>query len=560
MNCTFRSTLVLAMLTSLVTTAAGAPAPAEYIKPDAEAAYAVAPGILAQVVAKADLVVSVDTVTEAVGGNDIEVTVTVTNRGTVQADGTSEDSSANAYIIDLVWSLDSNIPAALAVQPVYQGLTEEDFVEDMLVLGGRISNTQSIAPGASVTYTIPAYVPRNMEPGTYWLGAFVDSAQRVDEASENNNISVAQVTVGTPLDTPIIPPADSGHYVMAWAVGNTPLYAIDTDGFTDYRDRLSLRMMVDAPFGGHLGFRQGYDNALPTPQLAYYRWSYRRADDGDWTDLSEKIGVHYERTEGGEITFPVYWLGPNSIGGRHLYQFRPHAVPISEPGVTVAWPETDWFGDIYSARVRSAQLPAGEYLFKLEVYDEDGVQVMPGPTTFRFLEPTSTDADGTVHTALAPSAAVIDGGYTFTLHIDNRSTMAVIDPPTIGGGTVTDGCGFLPYDPLASPDSDTGQVEFVFHAIHPANHAVFTYRLALGGAPPLVGLEGDVTIPAVDGFSGNGAGSFTGSRTFIDLLGGCERGAFSQVLWVLAKATTGWHQRINAYDRTAVRAFALAPE
>ena len=38
------------------------------------------------------------------------------------------------------------------------------------------------------------------------------------------------------------------------------------------------------------------------------------------------------------------------------------------------------------------------------------------------------------------------------------------------------------------------------------------------------------------------------------------KGAFAANLYVYAKATTGWHQRISGLDASFVRAFALAPQ
>jgi hypothetical protein len=42
------------------------------------------------------------------------------------------------------------------------------------------------------------------------------------------------------------------------------------------------------------------------------------------------------------------------------------------------------------------------------------------------------------------------------------------------------------------------------------------------------------------------------------LLGPCTEAAFSENLYVYAKATRGWGHRISAYDASFVRAFALS--
>ncbi len=182
---------------------------------------------------KPDLVVSLSTDAKGAAGAEVPVTVTVTNKGLIKALGTSEAPANKGYMVDLVWSADSVIPMVAAVQPVYQGLTREDFVEDMLVLGGRISNTKSIPPGGSVTDSLPAYAPRNMKPGTYWLGAYVDSLAHVAESRENNNTTSVKVDIGTTPTVTTTVPAGTDYWVMPWKVGNTALYSIKSTGLID---------------------------------------------------------------------------------------------------------------------------------------------------------------------------------------------------------------------------------------------------------------------------------------------------------------------------------------
>lgn len=518
---------------------------------------------------KSDLVVSLSTEPKVAAGATLPVTVTVTNKGLVKALGTNEGPANKAYMVDLVWSSDSIIPMKSAVQPVYQGLTKEDFVEDMLVLGGRISNTDSIPPGGSVTYSLPAYAPKYIKPGTYWLGAVVDSQARVAESNEANDTTSIKVEIGTPLTVTTTVPAGTDYWVMPWKVGNTALYSIKPTGLTDYTDGLSGRLMTDAPFGGHLGFRHGYDSRLPTDTLHYYRWLYQPVGGSGWQEFSETISAHYEHRVGATVSFPVYVLGPKAVNGMNLYEFRPHAPPLTVGAVT-AWPATDWFGDIYSGLLSSTALPEGSYRFKLEVYDKNGHPVTPGPTTFRFLAPSGTAADGTVNTINAAAASLEGNGYVFTAHIDNRSTSAVIDAPILGGGTATDACGFLLYDSAVSPVAPAAKIRLAFHATHPAKFAVFSYDV-IRATTNVIHLAEEVSavsagVPPGPLFTGDGFGNFAGSPTRTDLLAACGlpagkgKGAFAEVLHVLPKATTGWQQRITAYDGYTVRAFALAPK
>ena len=565
MNCIRRYLFLIMSLFCLVASPAGAQSPAPAARRPMPSTLPHATIHLPPlVILKPDLVVSLSAADKAGPGDKLPVKVTVTNKGAVKAIGTSEGPASKAYMVDLVWSADSVIPEKTAVQPVYQGLTKEDFVEDMLVLGGRISNTQSIPPGGSVTYTLPAYVPKNIAPGTYWLGAYVDSIGHVAESNEANNTTSTKVLIGAATTVTPSLPAGTDYWVMPWAVGGTPLYDIKATGLTDYTDGLSGRLMANAPFGGHLGFRHGYDSRLPTHALYYYRWLYQRVGSPGWQEFSETIGAHYEHRVGANVSFPVYVLGPRVVNGMNLYEFRPHAPPPAGPGAVNAWPATDWFGDIYSGRLNTKVLPEGTYRFKLEVYNETGHIVPPG-AAFRFLKPTGTGAGGTVNTVVAPAASIDGDGYVLTLHIDNRSTGAVIDAPLLGGTAVTDACGFLLYDPAVNPNLAAARVRLAFHATHPANFAVFRFE-TVRATTHVFDIREEVAAAAAAPFAGDGNGNFTANLNRNALLGTCAapvgkgKGAFSEVLHVLAKATTGWHQRITAYDAYTVRAFALAPK
>lgn len=362
----------------------------------------------------------------------------------------------------------------------------------------------------------------------------------------------------------------TGTWIMPYGVGGTPLYRIKPTGLTDYND--GGRTMIDAPFGGHLGFRLGRANVLPTAQLYYYRFQYRHESDPGWTDFSQSVSVHYQiESPGNPPVFPTLELGPHDIAGKKLYRFQPHEtelpslVPPLAPGETVSWPTTGWVGDIYRGFLDTVgdSLPPGRHLIRLEIYDQAGVQVMPGGGSFQFVVPTSQAADGTILTAFAPGASVPGGGFEFSLHIDNRPTGALIDQPMIGAVGAGD-CGFLRYDPL-NPDP----VDVAFHATHPDNRAIFSFRIARG--PNTVTLSpvtyAEVSaptagIPGASGpYTGDGFGNFTRTFTVAELLETCpDEAAFAQVLYVYAKATRGWGHRISSLDRSHVYAFALTPE
>jgi len=368
-----------------------------------------------------------------------------------------------------------------------------------------------------------------------------------------------------------------GTWIMPFGVGGTRLDGIKPTGFTDYTDGLSGFAMINAPFGGHLGFRLGAANIIPTANLYYYRIQYRHELEAPatWHDFDETVTVHYQKERPAiPPTFPTLVLGPKDVGGKNLYRFRPHEaelpslVPVA-PGETVSWPASGFLGDIYAGYLSTAaplNLTPGRYVIRMTIYDSAGVQVSPGAGTFQFVVPTGALADGTITTAFAAPASISAGGFEFNLHIDNRPTTALIDEPKIGG-VGAGPCGFLRYDPAAPPL--TPPVDVAFHATHPDGRALFTFKIVRAhttvGPATISGAE--VSAPAAGAvgvygtaYVGDGNGNF--SRTFSrgELLGPCLEAAFSQNLYVYAKATTGWSQRITSLDSSDVFAFALTPE
>nr|QNO58021.1 hypothetical protein FKBFPHBB_00022 [Methanosarcinales archaeon ANME-1 ERB7] len=485
-----------------------------------------------------DLIVTITGPDRAIAGGIIDFEVIVRNVGSATAPGSLDVEYRKAYHVDLILSSDSDIPLKSAVRPAYA----EDFVEDMLLKGGRISRTVSIPPGGYANYTLKLYIPKNASPGIYCLGAVVDPAKAVDELNKDNNTFCHKINILPPEMAPTEPPAGVDFYVMPYAVGGTPLYNIKDSGLTDYTD------IVDAPFGGRLGFRHAYDSRIPTKEIMYYRWLYKDESETEWHEFTETVGVHYEKKELGVLTFPVYTLGPKGVNGMNLYEFKPHSPPESG----TSWPATDGFGDIYSGFLNSEAISDGKYEIKLEIYDKIGNQVIPADSTFKFIVPTGVDANGTILTSNATSGEIDNGGFVFSLHIDNRKCSAVIDAPSIGTTSMADECGFLRY----TPADET--VHIAFHATHPDNFAIFTFSI-IRGTKTIISANGEVSAYSVGDFSGDGNGNFENESSRSKLLEECAEAAFSENLYVYAKATTGWGYRINGYDAHAVRAFALSP-
>jgi len=364
----------------------------------------------------------------------------------------------------------------------------------------------------------------------------------------------------------------TGIWILPYAIGGTRLDQIDANGLTDYRDGISpFFFMEDAPFGGRLGFRLLHSNVIPMPAIKYYRFQYRYGNDPNeyWHDFDAPVYVRYvKRVLNFPPTFPKYFLGPHAdiVPGKNLYEFRPHEEDLhSLVGAyfweDVSWPTMGFLENLYSGFLDtdSLSLAPGKYRIKLEVYDQDGNQVIPGLGTFDFVVPDGVDPnDDTILTDYANPMDINSGGFVFTINIDNRHCNAEIFEPTIG--TVGAGeCGFLRYDPN---DPNTA-VSISYNATHPGDFALFSFTLVRG--------PNQVNIATVRGFEvsalsagpyiGDGSGSFEHTFLVTDLLGPCPlEAAFSENLAVYTKATNGWHQRLTQYDDYAVRAFAITPE
>jgi len=133
--------------------------------------------------------------TRLVPGQRFTVTVTVENRGTAVAPG----STHQGYMLDVSFGLrPAGFPARSHVVPVpYR------FVEGMLLKGGRISNTDDLAPRASHEYSATVELPPGLKPGKYWVGITADPFNRLTEPQpyprgENDNVNNVEVEIVLP--------------------------------------------------------------------------------------------------------------------------------------------------------------------------------------------------------------------------------------------------------------------------------------------------------------------------------------------------------------------------
>jgi hypothetical protein len=266
------------------------------------------------------------------------------------------------------------------------------------------------------------------------------------------------------------------------------------------------------------------------------------------------------------VQFPTVLLGPV---GDNLFRFKTQLFNPADWGVdtsadpagtTYYWPIDSGMGEIYAAKwttpgTTSEELAPGladTYQVRVEVFAKNGTRVAPGPGTFRFIVPTSIAPDGTVNTRIADASEIIDGGFVFSLVIDNSRCSASIAPPVISAGVADDDCGFINYAPGAS-------VTLAFLASHANGRARFSVGLTRGATGVAAASAGGEVLAAVSGAYTRAGSTFTGSFPVGALMGTCPNAAFAQTLYVAAKATDGT-VRLIGYDRSAVRAFALAQQ
>ena len=374
-------------------------------------------------------------------------------------------------------------------------------------------------------------------------------------------------------------------FVLPWAIASAPIWGIPPgapaaptgwvrpDGMLDYATGTSLGMLYNAPFGGTLNFIHDDSYFIPSSGIKYYRYAYRRlnatpntgAADPSWTPISTPLarGYRLEYSGGRLPTYESYPVGPSTHGANTgLFEFKPQQPP--NPGGTVV--ASEWLSGNVSEVAASwntllaapplsadnASDDAGVFEVKIEVFDPAGNQVMPGPSTFRFI---ARNADGTT-TRLSTAAEEAGGAYVLKVHVDNNGVDAALPQPSIGGVAASDDCGFLRYAP-----GDLVHVQYL--AAHPNNHAVFRFGITRGshGMPSASTLAPYVEVAAASAPTTTTpyvkvAGEYQRDFTPAELVGNCVNAAFAGSLGVYGKATNGYTRL--GLDASRLIAFALA--
>jgi hypothetical protein len=124
-----------------------------------------------------------------VAGTDIgpQIKLKVWNQGTAPAAGTAA-AGANGYMVDVVLSTDTVMPPGFATY-------SPTFHEDVLLKGGRISNTITLNPGQAKKYPTGGGIPADAPVGGCYICAKVDSGNKITELNEANNVFCRRIYV-----------------------------------------------------------------------------------------------------------------------------------------------------------------------------------------------------------------------------------------------------------------------------------------------------------------------------------------------------------------------------
>ncbi len=347
---------------------------------------------------------------------------------------------------------------------------------------------------------------------------------------------------------------------------------------------------LNQPFGGRLEPRVWFSRTTlrDDKNIHYYRWSYRRLTSGNgssfsalpspgaWQPLKRTVIRHYAKENtNGDVTHEPYVLGPRSVGAEsNLFEIKPADIKSIDPA-GIEWTVVDEREDLASGHFETGSLgegshthekaldAAGKYELKLELFKADG-SLVNWTTEELDLEVTNVPAPFGTETVTAVNASnynriQIAGdtmAFRMVLRIDNNRCNAEVAP--VSG---TDSCGFIEYDTGAS-------ITMGFKARHPNNFATLSFSVVRGvsnnvaiastsGQVGTASLPTNNTPPPAHAYNLSGSENYTETFAVVDLMGGCDRAAFAERIYVSAMATDGY-TRLGSLDKNAIDGFALA--
>jgi len=137
--------------------------------------------------APAELKSYIDAPRQAYAGEDLtdRIKILIRNHGHTRALGTRD---GHGYQVDVILSSDrASVPEFATYSNTYR--------DNVLLKGGRISRTTTLAPAGSQTYLPNAVLPERIPAGNYYLCARVDPGNAVRESNERNNLSCTPLRI-----------------------------------------------------------------------------------------------------------------------------------------------------------------------------------------------------------------------------------------------------------------------------------------------------------------------------------------------------------------------------
>ncbi|MBD2481395.1 S8 family serine peptidase [Planktothrix sp. FACHB-1365] len=344
----------------------------------------------------ADLQVSVTAPESATAGSDLTpIKVTVKNAGKAIAKGT-QTAGSNGYMVDLVLSSDQNIPPGYSIY-------SPNYTEDVLLKGGRISNTPDLKPGEE--YTFPdemGGLPLDTPNGGYYIGAQIDPGQVISELDEKNNFAFSPIKIDEPKtdgapDLIVSSFQKTGDVVISEGQATLPVKVVvknQGDGVADLFKVSVEYTTEDSSFPFTVAFSAD-DTSEVNPDLFWYPFTRNSlAPDQEVTFTGKLIFANDE-----VATEPITLVATaDSTSGD---EFIPEFGRVEEsdennnqsPPVPLNW-------EIPKPIIKMSEVPGVKLLPKPEKVAE-GIWFLgtgPSPDELRLLLPTNINAADTTNT------------------------------------------------------------------------------------------------------------------------------------------------------------------
>ncbi|MEO6836211.1 MAG: hypothetical protein ABI231_09965 [Candidatus Tumulicola sp.] len=377
----------------------------------------------------------------------------------------------------------------------------------------------------------------------------------------------ADIVISDPRAIACLPQPNPGpDYLYVWptAIGNVDLGEIVglEDGIAAPPGAIVGCLLEGSDnwaWGGTLCLQMQFHPDLQANNIAYYRWSYRFADEANFTPVTASVTHRYQTLVSVWPDIVIHLnpvtFGPQTVGS------TPNLFAI--PDATLDWIDIDDPADRPFAYFDSTENvtpgKSGPCTLMLELFDAAGNFVpcnnARGSSTDGDLGTDPGGAGGFTYIlpeigspgtyTNAPAYNVTDHGrLTFEVLVDNRQTVAEL-PRVLTPTDSTDSnpCGVLHYSNL----SDNVEIDYV--AYQPGNFIYWGLSVVRGTSGQVAALDGDANAgsPGFPDAFNNTAGA---------LLGTCVQGAFAVNLDTYPRITSGYSQQTQ-YDDSATVAFAL---